>query len=69
MIETLINRTAEPIIGIGIGAPGPLNAAEGMVYQMPNLKGFENFPLRDMMSRRLGLPVMLAQRCRRGGCW
>ena len=44
--------------GVGIGAPGPLNRRQGLVIVAPNL-GWKNFPLRDRISARTGLPATL----------
>ena len=48
----------EDFIGIGIGAPGPLDREKGLVIVAPNL-GWRNYPLRDRISGRLGLPTTL----------
>ena len=45
-------------IGIGIGAPGPLDRERGIVLVAPNL-GWKDFPLRDRISTRLNLPTTL----------
>lgn len=46
------------VAGVGIGSPGPLNRAEGMVINTPNL-GWRNFPLRDLIANGLDLPATL----------
>jgi glucokinase len=54
-------RAAQPGIkpvGVGIGAPGPLNTREGMVLLTPNL-GWVNMPLRDRIVAGLKLPTAL----------
>ncbi len=43
---------------IGLGVPGPLDLEAGRTYDMVNLP-FHDFPLRDHMTRRFGLPVGL----------
>jgi glucokinase len=50
-------RGAE-IIGIGVGAPGPLDTKSGIVLLTPNL-GWINLPLRQIIHQRLGLPAAL----------
>ncbi|MCC6773194.1 MAG: ROK family protein [Gemmatimonadaceae bacterium] len=45
-------------VGVGVGAPGPLDRARGVVLTTPNL-GWQNFPLRDAISERVQLPVKL----------
>jgi glucokinase len=48
----------EDFLGVGVGAPGPLDRERGMVVVAPNL-GWRDFPLRDSISDRLDLPVAL----------
>jgi glucokinase len=45
-------------IGIGVGAPGPLDRSKGLVVVAPNL-GWRDFPLRDRVTSRFGLPCTL----------
>ena len=46
------------IAGVGIGSPGPLDTARGIVLLTPNL-GWTNYPLRDRLVAALGLPATL----------
>jgi glucokinase len=46
------------VVGVGVGAPGPLNRQTGTVLVSPNL-GWVNMPLRDGTARALGLPATL----------
>jgi glucokinase len=46
-------------VGIGVGSPGPLHLETGVVVVAPNLPGFENIPLRDMVSEKTQLPCVL----------
>ena len=46
------------VVGIGVGAPGPLDRAGGMVLIAPNL-GWHDYPLRQKVSDAVGLPVAL----------
>lgn len=50
--------TRKDFVGIGVGAPGPLDRKNGMVVVAPNL-GWRDFPLRDRISSRLNLPATL----------
>ncbi|MGI9045091.1 MAG: ROK family protein [Gemmatimonadaceae bacterium] len=45
-------------LGVGIGSPGPLDRARGVVIITPNL-GWRDFPLRDEVSKRVNLPATL----------
>ena len=46
------------IVGVGVGAPGPLDTKSGIVLLTPNL-GWVNLPLRRIIHDRLGLPAVL----------
>jgi glucokinase len=46
------------ILGVGVGAPGPLDTRSGIVLLTPNL-GWVNMPLRQIIHDRLGLPAAL----------
>ncbi len=48
----------ECIAGVGVGAPGPLDRARGLVLLTPNL-GWRDLPLRDLVSDAVKLPVSL----------
>lgn len=45
--------------GIGVSAPGPLDPKSGVVFESPNLRGWYNVPLRDMIAQLANLPVYL----------
>src|ERR1035437_9211673 len=45
-------------IGIGVGAPGPLDRERGLVLVAPNL-GWKDFPLAQRIQSRLSLPTTL----------
>jgi glucokinase len=43
--------------GAGIGCCGPVNAHSGVVHEPPNLAGWRDVPLADMVSAAIGLPT------------
>jgi glucokinase len=45
-------------LGIGLGAPGPLDRERGIVVVAPNLR-WHDYPLRDEINKRTGLPASL----------
>jgi glucokinase len=49
----------ERVAGIGIGAPGPLDSRTGILFAPPNLKGWHNVPLRQILYDEFSLPVFL----------
>src|SRR6188508_812944 len=60
LIEGLINGNGRgPLLGIGIGAPGLIDSRTGTVRWAVNL-AWENLPLGDMVGKRFGVPVVIA---------
>ncbi len=56
--ERATGATRKDFIGVGVGAPGPLDREHGIVIIAPNL-GWKDFPLRQRMQDRLSLPTSL----------
>lgn len=49
----------EKVEGIGVGFPGPLDAKKGVVFSPPNLVGWLYVPLKDILEKKLGRPVVI----------
>ena len=49
----------DEILGIGISSPGPLNPFTGVIVAPPNLPGWLDVPLRDIMESEFNLPVFI----------
>lgn len=47
------------VVGIGIGAPGPINPWTGVIHQAPNLPGWRDVPLRDIIQKEFQVPTHL----------
>jgi glucokinase len=47
------------LVGVGIGAPGPLELPSGRFHRPPNLPGFDGFPLKQEMESKLHVPVIV----------
>ncbi|HYF91060.1 MAG TPA: ROK family transcriptional regulator [Symbiobacteriaceae bacterium] len=61
-IEKLLaeaNVPKEKVQGLGVAAPGPLNSRTGVLLTPPNMLGWHNVPLREMLEQATGLPVTL----------
>jgi glucokinase len=52
--------TLKDIAYIGIGSPGPVDAENGIVISSPNLAGWSNYPMRNLIAQALGRPTTLA---------
>ena len=63
MIQTCVEGTRRQapgadVVGVGIGAPGPLDTNRGIVIFAPNLS-WHNMPLRDRIADAVRLPTTL----------
>lgn len=54
-----IRSVDEPIRGIGIGCPGPLDLKKGVVLNPPNLVGWDNFEIVKYVEGKTGLKTWL----------
>ncbi|WP_207923683.1 ROK family protein [Actinomadura bangladeshensis] len=48
-----------PVRGIGIGLPGPVDPATGQVVSPSRMPGWNDFPVRDFVTRHAGVPVLV----------
>jgi glucokinase len=59
-VRTLMLRhSVAAVLGIGIGSPGPINLRTGVLGLLPNLPGWEGYPLRDSLVAATNMPVLL----------
>jgi glucokinase len=47
------------LVAIGVGAPGPLDPWKGVIFSAPNLPGWENVPLAEILAERFGVPAFV----------
>ncbi|MFB2549828.1 ROK family protein [Ensifer soli] len=47
------------LLGVGVGAPGPLDPEEGVVLDAPTLDGWRQVPLAERLGARLGRSVRI----------
>lgn len=47
----------EGICAVGIGVPGFVDFGRGVIFDLTNVRGWANVPLREKLSQALGLPV------------
>ena len=57
-IATLRSQGAHPS-AIAVGFGGPVDHARGTIVRSHQIEGWENFPLRDWLSKETGLPVVV----------
>ncbi len=58
-IHKVMPENKEDVLGIGFSAPGPLNPMTGVIVAPPNLHGWHNVPLADIINKEFDVPVFL----------
>lgn len=54
-----LRAKAPESVGIGLGVPAPINHREGIAVTFPNVSLPDNFPIREYVSQRCALPVIV----------
>jgi predicted NBD/HSP70 family sugar kinase len=63
-VRALISTSHAPeerIIGLGIAAPGPIDAERGAILQPPLVPNWSDFPVREELSSATGFPALIAK--------
>ncbi|MFF8356317.1 ROK family protein [Streptomyces chartreusis] len=47
------------VLGVGVALPGPLDHRRGVLHRVTGFPQWNGFPLRDVLARRLSLPVVV----------
>ena len=58
-IRRVLEQCPQQMVGVGIGAPGPLELPSGKFHRPPNLPGFDGFLLKDAMESKLQTAVIV----------
>lgn len=48
---------AQAVVGVGLATPGPVDAGRGVVVTTPNMPGWRDVPIADLLAAEVGLPV------------
>lgn len=59
LIARVVPDDPAALEGIGVSVPGPINPHEGTVVKPPNLPGWHNVPIRQIIQERFGCPTYL----------
>ncbi|MGB9774373.1 MAG: ROK family protein [Bacteroidota bacterium] len=57
LISELLREQRNEVAGIGIGSPGVVTLDGGMVKYPPNLPGWTEIPLGDILAKKFDMPV------------
>jgi glucokinase len=49
----------DQITGVGLGSPGTMDLSRGMLLEPPNLPGWNQLPIRDLLAKKLDKPTVL----------
>lgn len=61
-VDALVEETGAPrekLLGVGVAAPGPVDAEGGVILNPPGFDAYHGFAICDSLCRRLGMPVLL----------
>ncbi|MEU0850277.1 ROK family transcriptional regulator [Streptomyces flaveolus] len=50
---------APTLLGLGVALPGPLDHVRGVLHRVTGFPEWDGFPLRDALTRHLGVPVVV----------
>lgn len=62
----IVEHGSAEIEAVGVSIGGPLDSATGVILGPPHLPGWDEVPLREMLERRLDLPVYVEHDARTG---
>ncbi len=62
LLDALVATTDRPLLGIALGAPGLIDAVDGVVVQAVNMD-WTDLPIRRLLEERYGVPVYVANDC------
>ncbi len=54
-----LDLSGRDIAGVGIGLPGPVDASRGLVHFLPNIKGWKEVKLKELLERQTGLKIFI----------
>jgi glucokinase-like ROK family protein len=59
LLEKLARDQGVQLTGVGVGVPGPVRFRDGMPVSPPIMPGWHEYPVRDILARRFGCPVLV----------
>jgi glucokinase len=63
-LEVVAAREHRRVLAIGVGVPGVTNPQTGVAVSYKHIKGWENVPLVERLTKRFGVPVFLEHNIR-----
>lgn len=57
LLDEALRAGADPLAAVGVGAPGPVDQATGVLLAPPNLPGWRDVPLAASLAEAFAVPV------------
>ncbi|MGA1868861.1 MAG: ROK family protein [bacterium] len=57
--ELIASQNPSPLLGIGIGCPGIIEIKSGVIHTSPNLPGWNDVPLKQIIEEHFRVPVYI----------
>lgn len=58
-ITQALSESPQPVKAISVSVGGPLDILKGVIHSPPNLPGWNNIPLKELLVKRFSLPVFV----------
>jgi glucokinase len=58
-VERMTDAASARLVAVGVGCGGPLDRERGLILSPPNLPGWDEFPIIELLEKRLGVPALL----------
>ncbi|HEY0321791.1 MAG TPA: ROK family glucokinase [Pyrinomonadaceae bacterium] len=58
-IQRMAEETEASLLAVGVGCGGPLDRERGLILSPPNLPGWNEFPIIEIIEKRLGVHALL----------
>jgi glucokinase len=58
-VRRMAEENQASLLSVGVGCGGPLDRARGLILSPPNLPGWDEFPIIEIVERGLGAPALL----------
>lgn len=59
LVQSLRRQTSGVVRAVGCGVPGIVGDQDGVVFSSPNLPEWKDVPVRDLLAKTIGLPVVV----------
>lgn len=59
LVENLRRQAKDPVVAVGCGVPGIVDACHGIVSRSPNLPAWNEVPVREALMGAIGLPLVV----------